>query len=624
MTGGTVLLALGLSVATALAWRRRSWGPAAGFGAGAVLFVSAGVRWLAEQVTWTGLLLIVGVVGLLVWHRWSRTAGSLGRWNRRSRRKSGVASGVDILRVRRRVRGLAMTVRPSLSALSRWQRAVMPSATVGVRICRVGPLWVWSSCEGVVVVIGGPRYGKTAALTDQILDAPGAVLVTSTKTDLYHQVGPLRRRTGPVVVFNPAGLGGVVSTIGFDPLSGCEQPVTAAERATDMIPPSQGAGGSGDREHWNDQARRVLAGLLHAAALGGHTMRDVLRWVADPQQAGREVPPLLRRAGDPAFEQDVLQFFDTNDRTRTSITTSIMPALGWLTHGPAAAAGRPGAVFDVEWLLRSRATVFLLGARDARTTALMCALTGHIAREARRLAEVMPGGRLDPPLRMALDEATQICPVPLPEWTSDMGGRGITIMVACQSRAQLINTYGPQGAAATLTNADTTVVFGGCSDRDDLMHWSTLVGERDEWVTSTDAHGRGTHRNLRRVPVLQAAQIAALPKHRVLVLTSGCPPVLGWARKGWRRRDVRALAAHRARCKRLHERIGPVPAVRVTVGRWIERALAAAAGRWPDHVGERAGRRHEYNAMRERLDLARPRALPGPARSGRWARRWAR
>jgi len=28
----------------------------------------------------------------------------------------------------------------------------------------------------------------------------------------------------------------------------------------------------------------------------------------------------------------------------------------------------------------------------------------------------IPGGRLDPPLLMALDEVTQICPVPVPSW----------------------------------------------------------------------------------------------------------------------------------------------------------------------------------------------------------------
>lgn len=640
MNSGTVLLALALSGAAVVAWRRRIWGWAAGLGAGALLFIWAGLRWLAEQVSWPALLLIVAAVGLLVWHRWSRTAGALGRANRRSRRKSGVASGVDVWRQRRRVRALATTVRPSLAALSRRELWRMPTAAVGVRVCRVGPQTVWTSSETVVVEIGGPRKGKTSSMSDQILDAPGAVLITSTKAELYHQLGELRAKVGPVVLFNPGNVGGLASTIAFDPLSGCRSPVVAAQRAADMIPADH-RGGSGDREHWNDQARRVLAGLLYAAALGGHTMVDVSRWVARPHEAAREVPALLRQAGTPVFEQDVEQFLDTNDRTRTSITTSITPALEWLKDAAGAAAGRHDARFDVEWLLRSRATVFLLGQDEAHTKALMCALTGHIAREARRLAELSPGGRLDPPLRMALDEAANICPVPLPQWTSDMGSRGVSMIIACQSRAQLLRTYGPEGTAAILTNADAIVIYGGCSDREDLLHFSTLAGERDEWTTSTDAHGHGTHRSIRRVPVIQPAQIAALPPHRVLVFTGGLPPLLGWGKKAWKRPDIRALTEHGARIRRLRDRNRRVSVLRAATGQRIERVLALLAGRWPDRFGDRARRRLEYNALRERLDLvpvrrprrtrpARPKGWLGGRRTGqtvarlpRRSRRWS-
>ncbi|NIB31234.1 hypothetical protein HBB16_05000 [Pseudonocardia sp. MCCB 268] len=58
------------------------------------------------------------------------------------------------------------------------------------------------------------------------------------------------------------------------------------------------------------------------------------------------------------------------------------------------------------------ATVFLLGAEEAQTAPLVCALTGHIAREACRLAAYQPKGRL---IRRSLflDEAALIHLVPL-------------------------------------------------------------------------------------------------------------------------------------------------------------------------------------------------------------------
>ena len=127
--------------------------------------------------------------------------------------------------------------------------------------------------------------------------------------------------------------------------------------------------------------------------------------------------------------------------------------------------------------------MFLLGAEETQAAPLVCALTGHIAREARRLAALQPGGRLDPPLTLVLDEAALISPVPLDSWTADMGGRGVTILAAFQSRAQLLARWGEHAAATILNNTAAVMVFGGTRDRDDLQFWSTLAGERDEPVT---------------------------------------------------------------------------------------------------------------------------------------------
>jgi hypothetical protein len=196
----------------------------------------------------------------------------------------------------------------------------------------------------------------------------------------------------------------------------------------------------------------------------------------------------------------------------------------------------------VAQLLESRATVFLLGAEETQAAPLVCALTGHIAREARRLAALQPSGRLDPPLTLALDEAALISPVPLESWTADMGGRGVTILCAFQSRAQLLARWGVHDTATILNNTGAVLVFGGTRDHDDLQFWSTLTGERDEPITTTDLHGRVASRTVRRVPVLQPAQLANLPAGRVVVIRRGLPPVIGRAPMAWHRADVRALA----------------------------------------------------------------------------------
>ncbi|RZT89050.1 type IV secretory system conjugative DNA transfer VirD4/TraG family protein [Pseudonocardia sediminis] len=610
------------------------------FGLGAIALLPAAT--MLQALSWPALIAVAALALVIVWHRWSRSSATVSRWASRSRRNVGVASTMDIVRhagtlaVRRR-RG---TVRPSLAVLGRWHRLRTATTEGAVELCRTGPLRVWALVEDVVIVVGGPRTGKTGWLAGRVLDAPGAALVTSTRTDLLDLCAPLRAQNrGPVFVFNPAGLGDRPSTITFDPLTGCSHPVTATERATDMLA-AVTSGSGGDREFWDGQARRVLAALLHAAALGNKRMADVLGWVAEPDVAGREVPALLRRSGVAAFEQDAMQFVTTNERTRSSITSSVMPALGWLTHPAAAAAAQPGQGFDVARLLDERATVFLLGAEEAQTAPLVCALTGHIAREARRIAAGRPAGRLDPPLGLFLDEAALISPVPLESWTADMGGRGVTILCAFQSRAQLLARWGEHKAATILNNTAAVMIFGGTRDRSDLEFWSTLAGDRDERITTTDLHGRVASRTVRRVPGLAPAQIANLPAGRVVVIRRGIAPVIGRAQMAWKRRDVRRRARLMSRIAAETRRRRRGEAFRTWRDVQLERALTVLARRWPDRFAEPAQRVRAANAMfaelrairnaHDQLDdgralperLARPTAVDGdgPDAEGRWGR----
>jgi hypothetical protein len=457
--------------------------------------------------------------------------------------------------------------RPSLAAVPWWSRWRVPATEYATRLARVGALSVYSPVEDVTLRVGGPRTGKSGELGNHLADAPGAVIATSTRLDLLETVGPLRAGRGPVWVFNPSGLGGIPSTVSFDPLTGCQVPAAAYARAEDML---GSAGGDAEREYWTAQARRVLSGLLHAAALGDATMHDVLAWVANPEAARGPVTAFLRRSPVTAYLADVAQFLGTNDKTRTSITSTIMPALSWLMVESAADSGGPAdrrrEPFDVEQLLAQSGTVFLLGAEDGQTAPLVAALTGHIAREARRLAGLQPSGRLDPPLTIVLDEVALICPVPVDSWTADMGGRGVTIHLAAQSRAQLRQRWGDAGAAAILNNAATVLVYGGTRDPDDLDAWAKLAGERVD-------------DDLGRVPVLSPAQIAQLPERRVLLIRRATPAAVGTVRMAWRRRDVgRAQAAMRA-----YERDRAAAGI---AGRWYEPRPTSTAATSPSTAGE--------------------------------------
>jgi hypothetical protein len=216
-----------------------------------------------------------------------------------------------------------------------------------------------------------------------------------------------------------------------------------------------------------------------------------------------------------------------------------MPCLGWLSNPAACAATTGTAPFDVAELLRAKATVYLLGAKELNVAPLLSALTGHIAREATRVAARSPQGRLDPPLTLALDEAANICPVPLAEWTSHMGGQGLQIVAAFQSKAQMENTWGHTAARVILGNAGAILCFRLGADTDDLAHWSTLAGTRHERIAHHDTRGQVSSYSTHTVPVISPAQLANLPKGRVVLFHHELPVALGRVRPGWKRRDVR-------------------------------------------------------------------------------------
>lgn len=498
------------------------------------------------------LMLWIAALVLLVVafaYRWARkrfsSAATVDRWARRGRRHQGMASRLALFVWTSRWAMLrkACAVRPSLAELPRWRLWFrVPVTEFAVPLVKIGGRWAYGALEDVTLRVGGPRTGKSVELLGKAVDAPGAILVTSTRTDLLDAAAPARmERLGQAAaVFNPSGVGGIASTVKFSPLHGCRSAQVAYARAEDMIGGREGSGG--DAERWDAQARRVLALLMHAAAMADTGMHSVQRWIADPQAQTTRSAVLAALRQSPqasAMEADFTQFITTNVRTLTSITSTIMPALGWLNSPDAVGATEAGGdPFDVAELLANRGQVYLLGAQDGLASPLIGAFTGYIAREARRLARLAPGGRLDPPLTCILDEASLV-PVDLPNWTADMGGSGITLHIAVQGRSQLERTWGREGAATILNNSATVLVFGGVRDKDDLETWSTLSGHRlDE--------------DQRRVPALSPAEVSQLPAWRVLAVLRSMPASIGRVPKTWRRRDI-AGAVRRYRAPSLLE-----------------------------------------------------------------------
>ena len=478
---------------------------------------------------------------------WLWTARQARRGEADPARLSGVASRRDVRRVagRRWLLERADGLRPSLPRPE--------AADLGYRLGRSRGLDCYCSVEDSLVVLGPPRSGKGLHLViPTILDAPGAVITTSTRPDNLTATLRARAAIGPVAVFDPQRLApGIPSATRWSPIRGCENPQTALIRAKALT--TGAASGTTDANFWQASAEQAVRCLLHAAALGGRTCTDLYRWSLSAVQAREAVMILsVHPKAAPSWHQALESIVTADQRQRDSVWAMVSIAFAALADPKVLAAVSPaeGEEFDPGTFLRSKGTVYLLGTSTgaAATAGLVGAFVEDVVEAARRIAAASPAARLDPPLSLILDEAANY---PLPSLTSLMsegGGTGISTLVVLQSLAQARAVWGEHAASAVWDAAIVKIVLGGGSNARDLGDLSKIIGQRRETQTSTSvgADGRrSTSRSTSQVPVMEPSRLRTLPfGTAILLLRSARPIVLSLSR--WvDRKDAAALVTAR-------------------------------------------------------------------------------
>ena len=89
------------------------------------------------------------------------------------------------------------TGRRARPSLPWWVRMILPVTAYAVRLGRAHfGRRVIASMEDQTLVLAAPRSGKSGWLADRIIDHPGAVVTTTTRTDLFENTAPLRGQHG--------------------------------------------------------------------------------------------------------------------------------------------------------------------------------------------------------------------------------------------------------------------------------------------------------------------------------------------------------------------------------------------------------------------------------------------
>lgn len=503
---------------------------------------------------WSITAIIVLVLGTSAWSGWRLIGFTRHRTSRDPRRLAGIATARDV-RASSSSRALlkrAANLRPSL--------ANPRPKDVGYELGRSRNHRVWSSVEDSMLVLGPPRSGKGLHLViNAILDAPGAVVTTSTRPDNLTATISARAEVGPVAVFDPQGLTKTTSSgLRWSPVRGCEDPLTAMIRATGLASATGlSAGGVESGGFWEGKTRTALQALLHAAALDHRNASDLYAWTLDPSSATDAVA-ILRTSTSAAdgWSESLDAMISADPRTRDSIWMGVSLALSSLADPRVldTVTPREGEEFDPTEFLTSDGTLYLLatGAGAGAAWPLVAAFIEDLVETARHLAARSRGARLDPPLLHALDEIGNLSPLPsMPVLMAEGGGTGITTMPVLQSLAQARGKWGDHAANAIWDAAITKVILGGASATKDLQDLSALIGERDEHTDTLiigDHGSRSLQRSVRRVPVMPPETIRTLPFGTGLVLLRSTPPIVTELRRWTDRGDLDHRIAHRSKC----------------------------------------------------------------------------
>lgn len=388
-------------------------------------------------------------------------------------------------------------------------------------------------------VIGPQGSGKTLDLLfPALLNAPGGALVTLTKPSDLLLVFDDRKSGGrPPAVLDPFGLVPTLPQLVWDPVAGCADPMLARRRARAFAAGTVGATTHGDDAavFYAAQCANVLQCYLHAAALTGRTLDEILAWVANPGTAAVATDILTRHPyAAPHWAEILEKALNGDPRTAANTTATVHQAMDIFFQPSIRARCVPTAsnpATDLRALITEGGTVYLLGRDDPYLSAapMMTAVAEDILDTVLSVAYTAPHGRLTPPWLSVLDELPSTAPLPtLATRMANDRGLGSGFLWAAQTWPQLINLFGQTGAAELLGLTNVLITFGGGNNNDFNSQVADMIGVRQRTQRNYSGGGGrdGWSTTTQDVHTVRAEQIRAIPERQALVLAERSRPIL--------------------------------------------------------------------------------------------------
>ncbi|MFF1792833.1 type IV secretory system conjugative DNA transfer family protein [Kitasatospora sp. NPDC058263] len=458
---------------------------------------------------------------------------------------------------------------------------------------------LYSPYDQALRCIGPMGSGKTFRYLARVARrCPGPALLASTKPDIVELTLGARVKRGPVVSLDAQGVCPGLEPLRLSPIHGAADTEVASMRAAAFVagtgasPAAKSDGGDDASSFYKDQAATVLECLLHAAALDGASLRDVLKWAARFSDPAPRVILDQHPGAGPGWSENLVRATTGDDRKVTNTMSTLARALASFKHAEVVQAVdvSPDRATDIEQLLLARGTVYLLGKDNPYLSIapLITAMVEDVLDRAEKLANTLEFRRLDPPMLVGLDEVANAAPIPsLRQRVADGRARGLAVQYFVQGWASAEARFGRDVAKELASFTNNTLVFGGNGDAAFLDEMSKRAGQVRVFRTSTSSGGRGSGSSSNVgedwQPVLRAHQIGQLEVDRgeALLLCSNLPPVItrlpklsedeDWPQIQEEVRQVRAMA----------------DAARALAGAEKDRAMRANAAAWNERKGSR-------------------------------------
>lgn len=390
---------------------------------------------------------------------------------------------------------------------------------------------LYAQQEDSELVVSQTRGGKTRSIVARrVIEAPGAVVATSTKADGVYLTWRARQVAAPgsqIFSFDPLSVATGPVRVRWNPVAGCDDFDVARRRGAALALGSTKAMGEGNSRWFAERGAQILGYLFHAAALGDRTIADIQAWVSDP----REAVAILERAKGLTTVRMAGALNDLMvemaPETAAGFIGTIQGALEPLMIPAVYEMLTPGSEdsFDVEAFIASRDTLWVLSPdSEGALAAITTMFVNDIYEVARSLSARKPGGRHVPAISFVLDEAANIAPLPnMGSMFSEGAGRGLFMCAIFQDVHQMEARWGAVQAKTIFQQARLTYIMGSSKDPE----WNEQIAalsrefEAKRSSVSTSNQGRSISTHTEHRHALRASDIQNIAIGRAVFLAPG-------------------------------------------------------------------------------------------------------